>query len=186
MTEVVKPYHLRELGAINIEKIKGIVSRASETVWNLEDAQKENDFDCFHDTRHIVFRFIEENRYHRDFYSNPNWTIWQSRLLPLLEQASRSYDFKEPVYPKVMLARLAAGAIIDRHTDGNAGSHPHTHKIHIPIITNEQARMFIRDRYFHLKEGCAYEVNNLVPHTVENFGATDRIHLIFEVFDQAQ
>jgi hypothetical protein len=94
-----------------------------------------------------------------------------------------AYAFEQPVFPKVMLARLAAGASIDRHTDG-AGSNLFTHKIHLPIQTNERALMFIGGRSFHLKEGHAYEVNNLVPHGAQNLGSEDRIHLIFEVFDQ--
>ena len=34
-------------------------------------------------------------------------------------------------------------------------------------------------------EGYAYEVNNLAPHAVENQGSTDRIHLMFEVYEEA-
>ena len=43
--------------------------------------------------------------------------------------------------------------------------------------------MYIAPHYYHLQEGQAYEVNNLIGHGVENHGATDRIHLIFECFD---
>ena len=93
--------------------------------------------------------------------------------------------FSTSVYPKVMLARLAAGAVIDRHVDG-AGSNVFTHKIHVPIQTNGRVRVFINDRCFQLAEGRAYEVNNLAAHAVENLGQTDRIHLIFEVFDQTE
>ena len=184
MKLIDKPRHLRELGAVEISAVKDLIARLSETVWNAEDEREENNFECFHHTRHIIFRFIERNRDHRNFYSNPIWQIWQNHLLPVIEQASSQYNFRQPVYPKVMLARLAAGAVIDRHTDG-ADSNLYTHKIHVPVDTNENARMFIRDRYFHLKEGEAYEVNNIVPHSVENLGATDRIHLIFEVYDQS-
>ena len=121
-------------------------------------------------------------RDHRKFYSNPIWSVWKPDLLPILDGVVVPYDFCKPIYPKVMLARLQAGAEIDRHTDG-AGSNKFTHKIHVPIQTNEKAQMFINDRAFHLEAGCAYEVNNLVRHAVENLGAEDRIHLIFEVFD---
>jgi hypothetical protein len=99
-----------------------------------------------------------------------------------MEKAITPYALQKPVYPKVMLARLAAGAVIDRHADGG-GSNLFTHKIHVPIQTSEQALMFIGDKSFHLKEGRAYEVNNLAPHAVKNSGVIDRIHLIFEVFE---
>jgi hypothetical protein len=185
MSYVTKPETIRLLGPVDIAAIKKLILRTSERVWDMEDERKENKFSCFHHTRHIVFRFIDGMRDHRRFHSNPIWPVWQAQLQPVIERAAASYGFRDPVYPKVMLARLAAGAVIDRHVDG-PGSNLHTHKIHIPIQTNEQASIIISDRPFHLLEGHAYEVNNLAPHSVENLGPADRIHLIFEVFDQAE
>ena len=183
MAHVLKPQFIRELGTVDISAIQTLVARISEQVWQQEDARKENNFTVFHHTRHIVFRFIEGMRDHRVFYSTPGWDVWQTFLLPVLNQAIAPYDFRQPVFPKVMLARLAAGALIDRHVDG-AGSNLFTHKIHVPLQTNDEARMLLSDQPFHLKEGRAYEVNNIAPHAVENRGTTDRIHLIFEVFEQ--
>lgn len=184
MTKVKKPENILELGAVDISSIQHLVERISEKVWNLENEGKENDFDCFHHTRHIIFRFIEGMRDHRRFYSNPIWDFWQHQLLPVMNKVIIPYNFQKPVFPKAMLARLAAGAVIDRHRDG-AGSNLYTHKIHIPIRTNEKAHLIINDKPFHLREGFAYEVNNIVPHAAENLGTEDRIHLIFEVFDEA-
>ncbi len=185
MSYVIKPEFIRPLGSIDISPIKNVISRTTDRVWNLENEQKENKFDCFHDTRHIVFRFIEGMRDHRRFYSNPNWHVWQSRLQPMMSRAIAPYGIRQPEFPKVMLARLAAGSAIDRHVDG-AGSNLYTHKIHIPIQSNPGAKIIINDQAFHLEEGEAYEVNNLAPHSVENRGDADRIHLIFEVFDIAE
>lgn len=185
MVPVAKPEFLRELGEVDIVELKRLVARVSEALWDAEDERKENKFAVFHHTRHIVFRFIGGLRDHRQFYSNPIWSVWQSRLQPIMDRAVMDYGFERPVFPKVMLARLAAGAVIDRHVDGG-GSNLFTHKIHVPIQTDAQARMIIRDRVFHLEEGRAYELNNLAPHAVENDGDVDRIHLIFEVFDEGE
>lgn len=184
MSQVIKPSHLKNLGQIEISDLQAKVRLISEKVWSMENEDKENNFECFHHTRHIIFRFIRGMRDHRVFYSNPIWDFWQNELLPIMEKTVVSYNFAKPLFPKVMLARLAAGAVIDKHRDG-AGSNLYTHKIHIPLQTNERARMFILDDYFHLNEGNAYEVNNLVQHAAENLGTEDRIHLIFEVFDGA-
>lgn len=184
MIPVAKPEFLTELGKVDVDRLKRLVAGVSESVWDAEDARKENRFEVFHHTRHIIFRFIAGMRDHRQFYSTPIWSAWQGHLQPVMHSAIEAFGFTQPVFPKVMLARLAAGAVIDRHVDG-AGSNLFTHKIHVPLQTSAEARMFIRDRAFHLQEGCVYEVNNLVPHAVENLGAMDRIHLIFEVFDAA-
>lgn len=182
---VIKPESVRELGAVDISKIKALIMKLPEKVWNLEDERKENRFSCFHHTRHIVFRFIKRNQDPRSYYSNPIWEVWRPMLEPLFTQIVSVYGFGEPSFPKVMLARLAAGHVIDRHVDG-AGSNLTTHKIHIPIQTNPLALFSANDQTTHLKEGRAYEVNNIAAHGVENRGDADRIHLIFEVFDNCQ
>jgi hypothetical protein len=181
---VVKPEFLRELCQVDTCELTALVQRTSETFWNLEDSRKENRFSVFHDTRHIVFRFIDGNRDHRVFYSNPIWEIWRRFLLPVMDAAAHPYGFRSPAFPKVMLARLSGGSVVDRHTDG-AGSNLYTHKIHIPIQTNDQAWVTVRDRRFHLEPGLAYELNNIAPHGAENRGQADRIHLIFEVCESA-
>jgi hypothetical protein len=185
MTKIQKPQNILELGEVDISALKKTVLQTSEKVWDFENKDKENNFECFHHTRHIIFRFIKGMRDHRLFYSNPVWDFWQEKLLPVMNSAIVPYNFHKPVFPKVMLARLAAGSVIDPHRDG-AGSNLHTHKIHIPIQTNEKAVFWVNEESFFLKEGVAYEVNNIVLHGVENFGNEDRIHLIFEVFEGAQ
>ncbi len=102
-----------------------------------------------------------------------------------MDQVARHYDYSHPAYPKVMLARLAAGYSIDRHKDV-ARSNLYTHKIHIPLVTNPQVKFMVDNSVHFLMEGKAYEVNNIVSHAVDNSGKIDRIHFIFEVFDDAQ
>ncbi len=58
----------------------------------------------------------------------------------VMAQAAAPYGCAEPVYPKAMLARLAAGHRIDRHMDGE-GSHPLTHRIQVPLQTNPRATL---------------------------------------------
>lgn len=66
---------------------------------------------------------------------------------------------------------------------GGPGSHPFVHKIHVPIETSPGAVLHVDGVDFHLETGHACEVDNLVPHGAFNRGETDRIHLVFEVFD---
>ena len=184
MRPVKKPTTVQKLTSVDVTALKAIVSKVSESVWNREDSNKENAFDCFHHTRHIVFRFIEGMQDHRVSYSRQLWPMWQGAIQPIMDQVVSEYGFAEPEFPKVMLARLSAGYGIDPHRDG-AGSNLYTHKIHIPLFTNSGATFFVDGQSFHLEEGTAYEVNNLTTHGVRNDGKTDRIHLIFEVFDRA-
>lgn len=179
---VEKPSHVRDLGPVESQALAALVKRVSNDVWNREDALKENDFEVFHHTRHIIFRFIEGNRDPANFYTNPSWDVWRPQLEPVMKDAIADYAFAKPVFAKAMLARLEAGQRIDPHTDG-AGSNERCHKIHVPLITNPEALFFVDGRKCHLQAGRAYEVNNIVPHGAVNGGKEDRVHFIFEVFD---
>jgi hypothetical protein len=182
MKPVHKPDSVRQLGPVDVGRLKTLVTRISEDVWALEDAGKENAFACFHHTRHIIFRFIEGSRDHRVSYDRPVWQAWRDHVMPVLRGVVPAYGFQNPIFPKVMLARLAAGSGIDRHVDGG-GPNLYTHKIHVPLQTSDQATFTVGDDTFHMREGRAYEVNNLRPHSARNDGDLDRIHLIFEVFE---
>ena len=181
---VAKPVRVRPLGAVDIEAVRRRLARLSDKVWRQEDERKENDFRCFHHTRHVIFRFIKGNSDPRRFYSQPIWALWERTLLPVMARAAAPYGYTHPVYPKVMLARLQAGHGIDRHVD-SGGSNPYVHKIHVPLETNPGAVLHVDGEDFHLESGHAWEVNNLAPHGAFNGGEADRIHLIFEVFEGA-
>jgi hypothetical protein len=170
---------IRDLGKVDIRKIKQIISKLSAKVWELETAGRENNFDCFHHTEHIIFRFPDQLSDRTIVHDNPTWHIWKSTLLPIMEQAIKPYGYANGVFKAVMLAKLKAGHAIDRHTDGSL-SYYFLHKIHIPIETNEKVSFYIEPNEYSLAEGKAYEVNNIVTHGVVNQGQTDRIHLIFE------
>ena len=184
LPRVEKPARVRCLGAVDIEALRTPVERMSEKVWQQEDATKENSYFCFTHTRHVVFRFVEGNQTPLRYYSKPIWMAWQALLLPVMTQAAAPCGYAEPVYPKAMLARLSAGHGIDPHVDGE-GSHPLTHRIHVPLQTNPRATLTVEDAEFHLEAGYAFEVNNLLPHSAFNGGEEDRIHFIFEVFEGA-
>ena len=184
LPRVKKPAAVRRIGRVDADGLAALAARLSDTAWRREDGLKENRYFCFHSTQHVIFRFIAGNRDPRRFYSGPAWRVWRPRLLPLMTETVAPYGFAEPVFPKAMLARLAAGQGIDLHVD-NGGSDPLVHKIHVPLQTDAQAVMTIGRAEYHLAKGYAWEVNNLVPHSVFNGGASDRVHFIFEVFDGA-
>lgn len=184
LVRIEKPANILDLGEVDVAALKTIVSKTSEAVWQRENAGKENNFACFHHTQHIIFRFIEGMRDHRESYSTQMWPMWQPVLMPIMQKAIEPYGFKQPEFPKAMLARLMAGYAIDPHYDG-AGSNLHTHKIHVPLFTNADAMFHIDGDEFHLTEGRAFEVNNIKRHGVNNGGTDPRIHFIFEVFDAA-
>jgi hypothetical protein len=54
-----------------------------------------------------------------------------------------------------------------------------SHRIHIPIITNNDCFMVINDRVCKMECGKIYFANTKLPHTAVNSGIKDRYHLVF-------
>jgi hypothetical protein len=180
-----KTHSFRHLGQVDITDLKQAVLAIPEDLWNAENADKPNRFEALDVTRHIVFRFVSNFRDWRDSYDRPLWAEWKHLLLPVMQAASVDYGYARGVYPRVMLARMAAGGVIQPHRDANpAAKWPH--KIHVPIVTNDQVVFRVEGAQYVMPEGEGVEVNNMGTHAVENRGDTDRIHLIFEYYDPDQ
>lgn len=176
---------IRALGMVDIAALQVAVRDLPESVWAAHDAGKPNKFAALDQTRHIVFRFIDDPRDWRRSHDRTGWAEWRGVVEPVLAAAVRGYGYAAGVFPRVMLARMPAGSRIHPHIDANpAAAWPH--KIHVPISTNPGVVSFFGDHEHHFPPGEAVEVNNLGPHWVRNAGDTDRVHLIFEYYDAGQ
>jgi len=180
-----KTQSIRRLGTVEIGALRQAVLALPEAVWDAENASKPNRFGALDATRHVIFRFVSNFRDWRDSYDRPLWNEWKALLEPVLAQATAPYGYERADFPRVMLARMAPGGVIHPHRDENpAAKWPH--KIHVPLVTNENVTFFVDGNQYHFAEGEAVEVNNMGLHAVENRGTTDRIHLIFEYYDLDQ
>jgi hypothetical protein len=176
---------IRPLGPVDVAALTAAVMAIPEPVWAAENAGKPNKFDVLDQTRHIVFRFIDNPFDWRASHDRPAWPHWRGLIEPVLAQAVRGYGYAHGAFPRVMLAKMPPGGIIHPHVDANpAAKWPH--KIHVALSTNPGVVCFFGERRHHFAQGEAIEVNNLGPHWVRNQGETDRIHLIFEYFDADQ
>lgn len=180
-----KTTSIRRLGQVEIDALKEAVLALPEAVWDAENASKPNRFGALDATRHIIFRFVSNFVDWRESYERPLWRDWKHLLEPVLTTATAPYGYTRFAFPRVMLARIAPGGVIHPHRDQNpAAKWPH--KIHVPLQTNEDVTFFVDGTGYHFAEGEAVEVNNMGMHAVQNRGATDRIHLIFEYYDLDQ
>lgn len=180
-----KTTSIRRLGPVDIAALRAAVLAIPEAVWDAENAGKPNRFEALDRTRHIVFRFVDSVRDWRGSHDRPAWAEWRALIEPVLQRAVAPYAYANGVFPRVMLARMAAGGEIKPHRDANAAA-KWPHKIHVPLLTNEKVTFYVDGVGYHLPEGEAAEVNNMGVHAVKNDGDTDRIHLIFEYYDADQ
>ena len=176
---------IRELGSVDIAELRAAVLALPEEVWAAENAAKPNRFGALDATQHIIFRFVSNFVDWRQSYEKPIWSEWKSLLEPVLAEATAPYGYQRGAFPRVMLARMAPGGVIHPHKDQNpAAKWPH--KIHVPLLTNDDVTFTVEGNGYHLPERQAVEVNNMGVHGVANRGTTDRIHLIFEYYDEDQ
>lgn len=180
-----KTTSIRQLGPVEIGRLREAVLALSESDWEAGNANKPNRFGALDATQHIIFRFVSNFTDWRQSYETPLWNEWKSLLEPVLAQATQAFGYQHGAFPRVMLARMAPGGVIHPHKDQNpAAKWPH--KVHVPLFTNEDVTFYVEGSGYHLPEGQAVEVNNMGVHAVANRGDTQRIHLIFEYYDLDQ
>jgi hypothetical protein len=176
---------IRRLGEVEITALRAAVLAIPEAEWDAENASKPNRFEALDATRHIAFRFVSALNDWRNSYDRPLLAEWRALLEPALEQAVKPFGYARGTFPRIMLARMPIGGVILPHRDANpAAKWPH--KIHVPLLTNDQVTFYVDGEGYHFAEGEAVEVNNMGVHAVRNDGDTDRIHLIFEYYDVDQ
>ena len=175
----------RPLALVDITALREAVLAIPEELWDAENADKPNRFEALDRTRHIAFRFVDNFQDWRQSHDRPLWAQWRSLIEPVLAQSVKPYGYARVAFPRVMLARMAAGGVIKPHRDANpAAKWPH--KIHVPLLTNDKVTFFVDGVGYHFREGEAVEVGNMAVHAVHNAGDSDRIHLIFECYDLDQ
>jgi len=85
---------------------------------------------------------------------------------------------KIPGLKRALLAKFDPGAVLPLHSDNDNEA-----KIHIPITSNDRCEFILDDISYKLLPGKAYYVDTTIPHTVFNYGDTERTHLVIH-FDK--
>lgn len=149
--------------------------------------EKYNQLDWFEYTQRQKIRFGMEDtltvplHWQHDFLHVRKWNqskLFEKELLELDELMHT--HFGEGTLITCVLTNLPAGKSIKMHYDAMPFFH-NSHRVHIPLITNEKVIFKIHDEEKHMKVGEVWEINNAkYYHGVFNGGDTDRIHLMLD------
>ena len=173
--------HVRCLGQVRKETIASINDKLSscEYMWSGQETMFATRLP---NAQHIVFKFPDNYPYsHVPASYKAPWESWKELLAPIIREIVGNLGLGACETSKVMFTRLNAGAKIATHIDENPSSRV-PHKIHVPLMTHPKVIFKIEDKAYHLQVGEAYELNNLLSHSVENDSDTPRIHFIFDCF----
>jgi hypothetical protein len=88
---------------------------------------------------------------------------------------------------KCLLAALRPSGIVYPHMDAANDYFVGSFRVHLPVFTNPEVRLYCNGRFFRMLPGEAWTLNNLAPHAVINDHPTEeRVHLIFDVYPMAE
>jgi hypothetical protein len=80
----------------------------------------------------------------------------------------------------VRLARLTPGSRLKEHTDHGLGFEAGTVRLHIPLVTNPHVVFLLNGTRVLMEAGSVWYLRLSDPHSVDNRGTTDRIHMLID------
>jgi len=176
------------IGNVDVSELKNLVLELTDEQWNNFSLRQER-YEVHQHTRTIGLVYDPDFR-HSHPTRLPTLQIFQAALRPVLEMTAAHYEetskgqqlIKEyglGYFIRATLVVLKAGCEISAHQDANF-SLTHSHRVHLPIVTNDDVEFTVGGETMNLPEGALFEINNRRMHSVDNKGGADRIHLILD------
>lgn len=113
--------------------------------------------------------------------ASENTNVYQDTvLLNKCDYIKEVLDFFECEKTSARLMKLHAGAVIKEHRDQDMSYEDGEARIHVPVFTNNKVEFFVDDEQVIMQEGECWYLNLSLKHRVNNFGDTDRVHLVID------
>ncbi|MEA3011994.1 MAG: hypothetical protein QOD42_539 [Sphingomonadales bacterium] len=115
-------------------------------------------------------------------FPNPGQTAFaDTALLDRLPHVRAALRWFQCPLRGARLMRLAPGAAILEHCDPDLDAAGGRARLHLPILTNQDATFLLNGRPVAMAPGELWYLRLLDPHAAANRGASDRIHLVVDV-----
>jgi len=160
---------------VDLEFIKRKLAKIPERAWH--GSGREKTYEVHKQTQSLLLIHDDDFRHYNPTYHDL-YNDFRRELQPVFEFIA-DYFKHDGYVVRALFARLKGKGRIDTHTDG-LYSLLKCHRIHIPIITNDQVVFTIGGEEKVLGEGEMWEINNATLHAVDNKSDEDRIHLIVD------
>ena len=182
------PGNFFHIGDIASAELKALVQNLSDDQWQ-SFAIRQKRYEVHQHTQTIGLVYDPDFR-HSHGTRLPMLEVFESALRPVLWMTADHFEetpsaqelIKESgagYFIRASLVRLQAGSSIAEHKDMNF-SLTHSHRVHLPIVTNDQVLFTVGNETRNLREGQLVEINNRRFHSVQNNGPEDRVHLILD------
>jgi len=170
---------IRNLGPVECAALRQKVLALGEGTWT-SDALRQVTFRNVHSqTQSLVLIFCDEKWPDVTVSFRSAWHYLGQLAAPVMDAIVRQHYPPGGRVLRAMMARLPPGAEIGRHIDDHP-SFAASHRIHVPLLTNPLVSFIVGDARIPTEEGVAFELNNAMPHEVQNASEAPRIHFIFD------
>ena len=159
----------------DVEALRKKIEQIPAAKWL--ESEREKLFAVHKDTQSLLVVLFEDFKHEKPEYLEPYFEL-QNELKPAVDRIADYYQ-NNGFIVRVLLAKLLAGGKIPHHTDAGY-SLMNCHRVHIPVITNDEIVFFVGGEEKNMQVGEFWEINNSVDHAVENRSNEDRIHIIID------
>ena len=179
---------MRKIGDIDVTRFAQQAAKITDAEWTA-DAFRQKTYEVHKQTQTIRLIMDEDGR-HRDPTYHPSYEIYKELVDPIeifirrqFEQTLKAKRLRKKhgrgYFIRMILVKLLTNGSIPHHVD-QGETLSKSHRMHLPIITNEQNLFSVGDTEMHMKAGQLWEINNRREHGVVNGGSEDRTHLIID------
>ena len=180
--------NFKKVATVDIAPLKDLVLQLTPQHW-ASNTTRQNRYEVHQDTRMIGLVYDDDFR-HTNPTRLPPMQLFGPVLQPMLAIIANHYESlpeaKGPLeeyghghFIRASLVCLIPGGEITPHQDKNF-SLAHSHRVHIPVVTNEKVLFTVSNETMNMKEGEIIEINNRRLHFVINGGRDGRVHLILD------
>lgn len=182
------PGNFFHIGTLDPRELLDLVAGLTEGQWD-EFSLRQKRYEVHRDTQTIGLVYDLDFR-HSHPTRLPLLQTFESALKPALWMTADHFEDTDHArqliaergpgyFIRASLVKLGAGCSIAAHQDNNF-SLTHSHRVHLPIVTNDKVTFTVGRETIHMAEGQLYEINNRRMHSVDNQGSEDRVHLILD------
>lgn len=182
------PGNFFHIGDLDIADLLPLVQNLTEEQWESFSVRQKR-YEVHRNTQTIGLVYDPDFR-HSHPTRLPALATFETALRPVLWMTADHFEDTDKgralvsengagYFIRVSLVRLLAGHDIAEHEDKNF-SLTHSHRIHLPIITNDRVHFSVGSETTNMQAGQLYEINNRRTHSVRNEGSEHRVHLILD------
>lgn len=173
-------FTIAEIGSIETNFIKSEIDLFTEE-WNQNTSRQDNNI-VHVNTKMYPIRFFSY-----DWVRGQDIDVQEVnsfKTIEAIKQLNDIYLFLESYYSgrvvRAEIVKMMPHTQIVRHVDGGEML-TITRRCHIPITTADEVYFGVFGNSINMKVGSIYEINNLLPHEVQNNSDVERDHLILDI-----